>query len=86
MLDLLILTSEGSFRHFMHRSQHRIGSYQMGTGRGVLKDGRRFQLITKDLEGKWMKRVKSLNFKAFETFEGTRLDAYERNFLEAMTR
>lgn len=86
MLDLLILTSEASFRHFMHRSQHRIGSYQMGTGKGVLKDGRRFILVSKDLEGRWITRVKGLAFKAFECFEGTRLDAYERNFLEAMVR
>lgn len=58
----------------------------MGTQKGVLKDGRRFMLIVKDLEGKWVARVKKLHFKAFECFEGTRLDAYERNFLEAMVR
>jgi hypothetical protein len=86
LLDLLILTSEGSFQYFMHRSKHRIKSYQMGTGRGVLLDGRRFQLLVKDLEGRWMTKVKQLKFKEFELFEGTRLDAYDRNFLEAMVR
>ena len=86
MLELLILASEGSFRYFMHRSQHRIKSYQMGTGNGVLLDGRRFRLLIKDVEGKWMERAKTSKFKDFEVFEGTRLDAYDRNFLEAMVR
>lgn len=58
----------------------------MGTQRGVLLDGRRFLLVCKDIEGKWMNRVKSVRFTEFETFEGTRLDAYDRNFLEAMVR
>jgi hypothetical protein len=84
MLELLILSSEGSFQYFMHRSKHRIKSYQLGTQRGVLHDGRRFILVCKDIEGRWMERVKSSKFKNFELFEGTRLDAYERNFLEAM--
>lgn len=86
MLDLLILSSEGMFSQFMHRSKHRIKSYQLGTQRGVLHDGRRFLLLIKDVEGKWMTRIRGIEFKTYECFEGTRLDAYDRNFLEAMIR
>jgi hypothetical protein len=86
MLDVVIIVSERrqSVSRFLEDRRESIASYQHGTMKGRLKDGRSFLVVRHDHH--MVTRLQGLIFREYELFDREPINAYERSFLDASIR
>lgn len=78
----LILIPIAGLRSWLDENQANIESIQLGTQRGVKKDGTRF--MYRVTEGDWLERIRGQRFKGYQITPGVRLTSYEISHLQSM--
>ena len=78
----LILIPVAGLRSWLDENQSKIASIQLGTQKGVMKDGTRF--MYRVTEGDWLERLRGSRLKSYRVTRGVRLTTFEVSRLQAM--
>lgn len=78
----LILIPIAGLQTWIRENEHEFTSIQLGTQRGVKKDGTRF--MYRVTEGDWLERIRGQRFKGYQITPGVRLTSYEISHLQSM--
>lgn len=78
----LILIPVAGLRSWLDENQSKIASVQLGTQRGVMKDGTRFTYCVAERD--WLERLRGQRFKNYRATRGVRLNTHQVSCLQAM--
>jgi len=80
-VDLILIPTAG-LQTWIRENEHEFTSIQLGTQKGVMKDGTRF--MYRVTEGDWLERLRGTTIKSYSITRGVRLTTFEISALQAM--
>lgn len=80
-MDLILIPVAG-LRAWLDDNQAEFASIQLGTQKGVMKDGTRF--MYRITEGDWLERLRGQRIKSYRITRGVRLTTHQVSCLQAM--
>lgn len=78
----LILIPIAGLTTWIRENENEFMSLQLGTQKGVMKDGTRF--MYRVTEGDWLERLRGIRLKSYRVTRGVRLNNFETSALQAM--
>lgn len=78
----LILIPVAGLRGWLDDNRESFASVQLGTQKGVMKDGTRFTYCVTERD--WLERLRGQRFKNYRVTPGVRLNTHQVSLLQAM--